>query len=91
MLENVAPSVRLGVLDFPERERAVTAGVTINRFTEFDVHRNRCNARTQPMVLHCVAWSETEIGMGRAHLRAHRGQYARELTGSMLPTDDVAL
>ena len=58
--ENVAPSVHWGALDFPDRERTVTAGLTINRFTEFDVHRNRFNAITQSAGFNFVTVSVTD-------------------------------
>lgn len=58
--ENVAPSVHWGALDFPERERTVTAGLTINRFTEFDVHRNRFNAITQSSGFNFATFSVTD-------------------------------
>ncbi len=58
--ENVAPSVHWGALDFPERERTMTAGLTINRFTEFDVHRNRFNAIMQSAGFNFATFSVTD-------------------------------
>ena len=53
--------VSIGVLStFPDRERTVTAGLTINRFTEFDVHRNRFNAITQSAGFNFVTVSVTD-------------------------------
>jgi len=42
--ENVAPGPHWGAIDFPDRDRTLMAGFTMNRFTEFNESRKRFNA-----------------------------------------------
>ncbi len=45
--ENVAPGAHWGAIDFPDQDRTVMMGYTVNRFTEFNAHRDRFNAINQ--------------------------------------------
>lgn len=42
--ESVAPSVHWGAIGYPDQERTLLAGVTLNRFTEFNWERKRFGA-----------------------------------------------
>ncbi len=42
--ESVAPSVHWGAIAYPDQERTLLGGVTLNRFTEFDRERKRFSA-----------------------------------------------
>ena len=58
--ENVAPGAHWGAIDFPDRDRTVTMGYTVNRFTEFDGNRNRFNAINQTAGFNfaTVSWTD---------------------------------
>ena len=58
--ENVAPGAHWGAIDFPDRDRTVMMGYTVNRFTEFDGDRNRFNAINQTAGFNfaTVSWTD---------------------------------
>lgn len=58
--ENVAPGAHWGAIDFPDRDRTVMMGYTVNRFTEFNAHRDRFNAINQTAGFNfaTVSWTD---------------------------------
>ncbi len=58
--EAPAPSVHWGAIDYPDQERTLTAGLTLNRFTEFDTRQQRYNNIRQTMGFNfaTVSWTE---------------------------------
>jgi len=58
--ENVAPGAHWGAIDFPDRDRTLMAGFTLNRFTEFDAHRVSFNAVTESAGFNfaTVSWTD---------------------------------
>lgn len=58
--ENVAPGAHWGAIDFPDRDRTVTTGYTINRFTEFNGRGERFNAidQTAGFNFATVSWTD---------------------------------
>lgn len=58
--ENVAPGPHWGAIDFPDQNRTLLAGLTVNRFTEFNASRDRFNAINQTAGLNfaTVSWTE---------------------------------
>ncbi|MGA6829409.1 hypothetical protein ACO9S2_17600 [Nitrospira sp. NS4] len=58
--ENVAPGAHWGAIDFPDRDRTVIAGFTVNRFTEFDRSRHRFNAIDQTAGFNFATFSWTD-------------------------------
>src|SRR5574337_28134 len=58
--ENVAPGAHWGAIDFPDRDRTLIAGFTVNRFTEFDRSRDRFNAINQTSGFNFATFSWTD-------------------------------
>lgn len=58
--ESPAPSVHWGALDYPDREATLAAGVTFNRFTEFDPEGKRFNAMRETMGFNMATLSWTQ-------------------------------
>lgn len=58
--ENVAPSAHWGAIDFPDRDPALLAGFTVNRFTEFNINRDRFNAINQTAGFNFATFSWTD-------------------------------
>ncbi len=58
--ESPAPSVHWGALDYPDQQRTLTAGLTLNRFTEFDGGGRRYNnfRETMGFNMATVSWTE---------------------------------
>ncbi|MFO0706418.1 MAG: hypothetical protein U0412_06155 [Nitrospira sp.] len=58
--ENAAPSVHWGAIAFPDRDPTLQAGLTINRFTEFNPSRSRFNAvnDTAGFNFATISWTE---------------------------------
>lgn len=58
--ENVAPGAHWGAIDFPDRDRTLMAGFTVNRFTEFTVNGDRFNAvnETAGFNFASVSWTD---------------------------------
>lgn len=58
--ENVAPGAHWGAIDFPDRDPSLLAGFTVNRFTEFNGHREPFNAITETAGLNfaTVSWTD---------------------------------
>jgi hypothetical protein len=58
--ETPAPSVHWGALSFPDHERTVDLGLTVNRFTEFNRHGDRYNAieETAGFNFASLTWTE---------------------------------
>lgn len=58
--ESPAPSVHWGALAFPDRERTIMAGMTFNRFTEFDGEGRRFNGINETIGFNMatVTWTE---------------------------------
>lgn len=58
--ENVAPEAHWGAIDFPDRDRTVMMGYTVNRFTEFDAKRERFNSINQTAGFNfaTVSWTD---------------------------------
>ncbi len=58
--ESLAPSVHWGAIAYPEHERTLTAGLTVNRFTEFDGAGKRYNdiAETSGFNFLSASWTE---------------------------------
>lgn len=62
--ESVAPSVHWGAIGYPDQERALLAGVTLNRFTEFTHDGKRFGAvdETAGFNFATVTWTERVSG-----------------------------
>ena len=58
--ENVAPGAHWGAIDFPDRDPALLAGLTVNRFTEFGPGRSRFNAVDQTAGFNFATFSWTD-------------------------------
>lgn len=58
--ENVAPGAHWGAIDFPDRDRTVMMGYTVNRFTEFNGSKDRFNAVNQTAGFNfaTVSWTD---------------------------------
>lgn len=58
--ETPAPSVHWGALSFPDRDRALDLGLTVNRFTEFNRYGNRYNGiqETAGFNFASLTWTE---------------------------------
>lgn len=58
--ENVAPGAHWGAIDFPDRDRTLAMGYTVNRFTEFNASRVRFNAidETAGFNFATVSWTD---------------------------------
>lgn len=58
--ESPAPSVHWGAIAYPDRDRTLTAGLTLNRFTEFDGEGKRYNAvrETAGFNFATLSWTE---------------------------------
>ena len=58
--ENVAPGAHWGAIDFPDQDRTLLAGFTVNRFTEFNVNGDRFNAITETAGFNfaTVSWTD---------------------------------
>lgn len=58
--ETPAPGVHWGALSFPDHDRTVDLGLTVNRFTEFNRHGDRYNAieETAGFNFATVTWTE---------------------------------
>lgn len=58
--ETPAPSVHWGALSFPDRDRALDLGLTVNRFTEFNRYGDRYNAiqETAGFNFATLTWTE---------------------------------
>lgn len=58
--ENVAPGAHWGAIDFPDRDRTLIMGYTVNRFTEFDASRVPFNAvdETAGFNFATVSWTD---------------------------------
>lgn len=58
--ETVAPSVHWGAIDYPDRDRTLIAGLTVNRFTEFNGSGARFNPINQTAGFNfaTVSWTE---------------------------------
>lgn len=58
--ENVAPGAHWGAIDFPDKDRTLTMGYTVNRFTEFNTSRERFNAvdETAGFNFATVSWTD---------------------------------
>ncbi len=58
--ENVAPSVHWGAIDYPDLDRTLLTGLTVNRFTEFNGSGARFNSlhQTDGFNFATVSWTE---------------------------------
>lgn len=58
--ENVAPGAHWGAIDFPDRDRTLMMGYTVNRFTEFDAKRERFSSINQTAGFNfaTVSWTD---------------------------------
>ena len=58
--ENVAPGAHWGAIDFPDQDRTVMMGYTVNRFTEFDAKRERFSSINQTAGFNfaTVSWTD---------------------------------
>ncbi|HEX3204020.1 MAG TPA: hypothetical protein VHQ67_04650 [Nitrospiraceae bacterium] len=79
--ESPSPSVHWGAIAYPDQARLLDAGFTLNRFTEFNVSRDRYNAinETAGFNFATISWSE--------HLKALPG-WSSNLTIGAGPTRD---
>ncbi|MEW6543494.1 MAG: hypothetical protein AB1411_07775 [Nitrospirota bacterium] len=59
--ETLSPSVHWGAIAYPDRDDTLTAGLVLNRFTEFDGERHRYNSTIkETMGFNMIALSWTE-------------------------------
>ncbi|WP_447973633.1 hypothetical protein [Nitrospira sp. Kam-Ns4a] len=79
--ESPAPSVPWGAIAYPEHERTLTAGLTVNRFTEFDGAGKRYNDIAETSGFNFISASWTE------RLRRLPG-WNTNLTAGVGPTQD---
>jgi len=80
--ETVSPSVHWGAIAYPDRDDTLTAGLVLNRFTEFDGERHRYNSTIkETMGFNMIALSWTE------HWKRFEG-WSTNLTFGIGPTGD---
>jgi hypothetical protein len=60
LAESPAPSVHWGAIAYPDKDRTLTAGLTVNRFTEFDAAGHRYNdiRETSGFNFASLSWTE---------------------------------
>lgn len=80
--ETVSPSVHWGAISYPDRDNTLTAGLVLNRFTEFDGERKRYNSTIkETMGFNMIALSWTE------HWKRFEG-WSTNMTFGIGPTSD---
>jgi hypothetical protein len=80
--ESPAPSVHWGSISYPDQERLLETGLTLNRFTEFNSSRSRYNSiqETSGFNFGTISWTE--------HLKQHPGWSGNVTVGAGPTRDD---